>query len=323
MDFQEKLVKLRKEKGMTQEELAFEVGVSRQSVSKWETGEAEPNVTTLKELSKVFGVSLDYLLGDEEVSAPNPPMRRRVSMEEAKGLLSVSKRSALWLALATLLCILSPVCIILLSGLSEYASIPLTEGMAAGVGMIILLVFVAVAVAIFIVQNAKLSPYAYFEKESFETEAGVRTLAEQAKANYKNAYIRNNILGACLCILSLIPLFIGVIIDENNDLLLTVMTACIFPIAGAGVAFLVFGGVIWGSFEKLLQCGDFTKKKKAGQEARHTFSWVYWLTVTALFLALAIPFGRNWKYVGLIWVVAGVLYPALLALFDCLYKKKK
>lgn len=66
MEFNEKLVKLRKEKGMTQEELANEIGVSRQSVSKWELGECEPDIAKLKEISKLFHVSTDFLLLDDE-----------------------------------------------------------------------------------------------------------------------------------------------------------------------------------------------------------------------------------------------------------------
>lgn len=66
MKFNEKLMKLRKEKGMTQEELAFELGVSRQSVSKWELGECEPDISKLKEISKLFQVSIDFLLLDDE-----------------------------------------------------------------------------------------------------------------------------------------------------------------------------------------------------------------------------------------------------------------
>lgn len=66
MKFNENLIKLRKEKGMTQEELAFKIGVSRQSVSKWETGDCEPDISKLKELGKIFNVSIDYLLSEDD-----------------------------------------------------------------------------------------------------------------------------------------------------------------------------------------------------------------------------------------------------------------
>ena len=51
---------------MSQEELAEKLGVSRQAVSKWETGEALPEITKLKGLAEVFGVTTDYLLNDNE-----------------------------------------------------------------------------------------------------------------------------------------------------------------------------------------------------------------------------------------------------------------
>ena len=71
MQFNEKLIILRKQKGMTQEQLAFEANVSRQSVSKWELGDCIPDVSKLRELSRVFGVSIDYLLNEEQNEVQN------------------------------------------------------------------------------------------------------------------------------------------------------------------------------------------------------------------------------------------------------------
>lgn len=65
MTFGEKLQKLRREHGLSQEQLAGEVDVSRQAVSKWEMGTAAPNVESVVRLSEYFGVSTDYLLKDE------------------------------------------------------------------------------------------------------------------------------------------------------------------------------------------------------------------------------------------------------------------
>lgn len=66
MNFNEKLVYLRKKNGMTQESLAFKLGISRQSVSKWENGETEPELSKLRDIAKIFDVSFDYLLEDNE-----------------------------------------------------------------------------------------------------------------------------------------------------------------------------------------------------------------------------------------------------------------
>jgi len=62
----EKLVRLRKEKGLTQLELAEAIKVSRQAVSKWEAGGAVPSTDNLKGLSDLFGVPVDFLLNDED-----------------------------------------------------------------------------------------------------------------------------------------------------------------------------------------------------------------------------------------------------------------
>ena len=67
MEFNEKLQQLRKQKGLTQEELAEKLYVSRAAVSKWESGRGYPSIDSLKAIAGYFSVSLDVLLSGEEV----------------------------------------------------------------------------------------------------------------------------------------------------------------------------------------------------------------------------------------------------------------
>ena len=67
MKFNEKLLKLRKEKGLSQEELGMEMQVSRQTISKWETGQSYPDFTRLVMLSDFFHMTLDELVKDIDV----------------------------------------------------------------------------------------------------------------------------------------------------------------------------------------------------------------------------------------------------------------
>ena len=77
MTFNEKLVKLRKLKGLNQDELASAVGVSRQSVYKWESGQSYPEAAKLIELKAVFGISIDDLLDDSyEVVVPEKTKKK-------------------------------------------------------------------------------------------------------------------------------------------------------------------------------------------------------------------------------------------------------
>ena len=69
MEFNEKLQELRKQKGLTQEELAEYLYVSRTAISKWESGRGFPNIESLKAISKFFSASLDELLSGEEILA--------------------------------------------------------------------------------------------------------------------------------------------------------------------------------------------------------------------------------------------------------------
>jgi len=82
MEFNEKITQLRKARGMTQEELADKVGVSRQSISKWELGDCEPDMSTLRKLQKIFGVSMDYLINDNVYNAKEEQKKEKTDKKE-------------------------------------------------------------------------------------------------------------------------------------------------------------------------------------------------------------------------------------------------
>ena len=65
MSFHSKMIKLRKIKGLTQESFASQIGVSRQSVYKWESGQSYPDVEKLLKIARTFGVTVDDMLNDE------------------------------------------------------------------------------------------------------------------------------------------------------------------------------------------------------------------------------------------------------------------
>ena len=80
MTFKEKIVKLRKLKGLTQDEFASAVGVSRQAVYKWESGQSYPEVAKLLEIKLLFNISIDDLLDENyEVIVPEKKKRKRIS----------------------------------------------------------------------------------------------------------------------------------------------------------------------------------------------------------------------------------------------------
>lgn len=327
MIFADKLIQLRKKAGWSQEELAEQMNVTRQSVSKWEGAQSVPDLGRIIRLSELFNVSTDYLLKDEiedvggSISFDEASTLRRVSMEEANAFLSVKAMTSKSIALGTFLCILSPICLLILGTASEIPEYGLTDNMAGGIGMIILLTLVTIAVAIFISSGRKTAAFNYLEKEVFETEYGVSGMVAERKAQYNGTYTRNNIIGTSLCIMALIPFFGGAIFNDENELLLTIMLSISFVLVGIGVFFFVSSGIIWASYEKLLQEGDYSKVKKENQSIVTAISSAYWLIATAIYLGYSFS-TNNWGYSWIIWVVAGVVFPVIVIIIDLLGKRK-
>ena len=103
MTFGEKIQKLRKESGLSQEELSYQLGVSRQAVSKWERDNGYPETEKIIRMSKLFHVSLDYLLNEEDTEKPEISPDEKgiyVSREMADGFLAYQKRKILKISVA-------------------------------------------------------------------------------------------------------------------------------------------------------------------------------------------------------------------------------
>ena len=80
MEFNEKLQELRKQKYLTQEQLAEQLYVSRTAISKWESGRGYPSIDSLKEISRFFSISLDELLSSEEIlTAAQEDSRQKIT----------------------------------------------------------------------------------------------------------------------------------------------------------------------------------------------------------------------------------------------------
>lgn len=322
MIFADKLIELRKKSGMTQEELAEQMNVSRQSVSKWEGAQSVPDLDKVLRLSKLFGVTTDFLLKDElEISefadvADETPGLRQVSMEEANAYLTAKERTTRPVALGVGLCILSPVCLLMLAGLGEAGM--LSEDLAGGLGTVILLALVAGAVAIFLHCGTQTEDFRYLDREPFETAYGVDGMIRERRKKYRPAYIRRIMLGVGLCILSPAPVLIAASVTENE--LVAVTCVCVLlGMVALGTGLIVMACVPWEAMQKLLQEGDFTPAKKRHAGVTEAVGTVYWLVVTAAFLGYSFSTGA-WDRSWIIWPVAGVLYGAVCAVCDLILK---
>ncbi len=319
----DKIIDLRKKAGWSQEELAEKLAVTRQSVSKWEGAQSIPDMDKVVQMSRLFGVTTDYLLKDEiETAEPTvteddrrPPLRR-VTIGEASDYLALRRAAAPRIALATMLCIFSPIALIGLAAVSELSVsiFPIREDVAAGIGLCVLLVLVAVAVVLFMDCGNKAKEYDFLEKEPFETEYGVTGMVKERQKAFKPTYDRMNTIGTVLCVLSFVPLFAAMAL-MHEDFFMTMAVCLLLAVVGVGVYFFVYGGTIYSSMEKLLEEGDYTRREKSQKNITGPVSVIYWLVATAIFMIYTFgPKGNGQpRYSWIIWAVAGVLYAAVLA----------
>lgn len=147
MELSEKLYQLRKKSGLSQEKLAEQLDVSRQAISKWESGHSIPESDKLIAISKFFQVSLDYLVKDEIADAPKEEIQ---AVDNTKGLLGL------------IFCIGGIICLIiwgLLSVFNPKVSNQISESSMISIdgnGIFLILCIVAtVAGAVLLLKNTK------------------------------------------------------------------------------------------------------------------------------------------------------------------------
>lgn len=334
MIFADKIADLRKKNGWSQEELANQLGVSRQAVSKWESASSIPDLDKIVKMSLIFGVSTDYLLKDsleagresEEVMECNTAELgmdekaiQMISMESANVYLELLQQISSKIALGVSLCILSPIMLIGLTGVSgQKKGIILSAEAAVGIGMTILLLMVAVAAAIFIIYGRKIEAYDFLEKEPIELTYGVKGLVEKEKLGYEAAHSRKLVLGIVLCILSAVPIMVLAVSDKNGMLTIVGVNLCLILVS-VGVYLLVSTGIVYGGFQRLLEEGDYTRNQKIENKRNDVINKIYWCSVTAIYLGWSFT-TMEWEKTWIVWPVAGVFYGAVVGISSVIRK---
>ena len=334
----DKIIELRKKNGWSQEDLAEKLGVSRQSISKWESAQAIPDMNRIITMSQIFGVSTDLLLKDEmEISAASAgngaydgslaagtytdAPAKVVTVEEASDYLTYKAFSSGRTAIGVMLCILSPVLLIFLGGASETGLIKLNDAQAVGIGLPILLVLAGCAVALFITTYLKGERFRYIEEEPIDTAYGVSGIAKERRERFRSAFATQLTLGIVLCVISAVPITAASLFNysNNSDIIVTVAVCALLVLIAIGVMLIVRSCIIWGGFKALLEEGDYTRAEKAESKRDAAISGAYWLVITAAYLAISFlsDWGRSW----IIWPIAGVLFAVVISIVRALRKR--
>lgn len=322
----DKIIDLRKKNGWSQEELAEKLDVSRQSVSKWEGARSVPDMNKILRLSEVFAVSTDYLLKDE-ISAPegtNVPVDTeseavRVSMEEAVDFLTCKKEFSIRIATGVMLCILSPILLLILAALQKEGRLPMTESQTAAAGVSVLLILIGIAVALFVTAGLGSNRFEYLGTAALDTEYGVEGMVREKREKFRQTFHQWLTIGIVLCVLAAIPIFLAAAFEGDN--IRVVGAVCVtLAIIATGVFMIVRVSVIWDSMNTLLEEGDYTRSRKEESRRNAPIATIYWSLAVAGYLAFSFISGR-WDRSWIIWPVAGVLYGAIMGIMRLVGRK--
>ncbi|MBQ1260209.1 MAG: helix-turn-helix transcriptional regulator [Clostridia bacterium] len=340
----EKIVILRKKHGMSQEAFAEQLDVSRQAVSKWESGSSFPEIDKIVRISELFGVSTDYLLkdtyteGEEEKSSycveeteetpEDDVCPALVSKEEVVSYISDIKQNSLLLSMCVLLCIISPILLIFLAGASTYpdtAGFVISSELAAAIGIVILLLTVALAVAGFVFTGFRLAKCDSLAKGSVcKPGTAAYDMLCRERNDFERPFLVNLIIGIVLCILSPLPLIFSAV--SEADLFYVVCSVDILLlVVSVGVFLIVRVSVIREGYEKLYSSYSINAERR--EKTSTAFSVlggleeIYWTLLLVVYLVWSFK-SMDWHITWLVWVIGGVVWTIIESVFAMVKCKK-
>lgn len=348
MELAKKIFDERKRLGLSQEQFAEQMGVSRQAVSKWESGQSMPDLDKLVLMSQVFGVSTDYLLKEQDTfSAQNrerivhsQPLKeeediskdmssqkedgspegyleggeegsiRKIEVKEVRKYQETCFRAAARIALGVFLCIFG---VVLYNAVSMYLE---PKNVSLELAVVPMLIFIAAAVGLFISCGMSLEKYKYFKTEPFLLPEREKLRVTEEYDAFYNTFVGKITAGIILCIVAVIGYIICEAVGENadNSRWDYISTIVLLLLVAVAVYIFVRTGIKKDCYTVLLQqegfAADQKKKRAKSAELTEKVAGIYWCTVAAGFLAYNF-ITADWGRSWIVWPVAGCLFGAV------------
>ena len=302
MNLSEKIFNERRKLGLSQEQFAEKMQISRQAVSKWESGQSTPDLDKIVLMSQIFGVSTDYLLketvdtvenaestiaGDSiydssnsrkndmadaefnEGSESNSENARENNSEkeltrnEVDSYMEVREKSGKRIAIGVCLCLLSFAFSCIAIMITKRMGAPKDiQDTAAGTVMFLLL---GTAIMLFIMSGLRLHIYEYLEKEDFLLSNDIKLLITDKKKEYQEIFNIHITIGVILVILAIVLCMLAetfLTYTTMKDYTDEVQGIIMFGVLAVAVFLFVQAGISMGTYNILLQEQDYTKDKK-------------------------------------------------------------
>ena len=302
MNLSEKIFNERRKLGLSQEQFAEKMQISRQAVSKWESGQSTPDLDKIVLMSRIFGVSTDYLLKetvdmvenaestiagdsiydsgnsrisdvadiefDEESESNSGNVKennfgKELTRSEVDSYMDEREKSGKRIAIGVCLCLLSFAFSCIAIMITKRLGAPEDiQDTAAGTVMFLLL---GTAVMLFIMSGLHLHIYEYLEKEDFLLPDDIKLLITDKKKEYQEIFNIHITIGVILVILAVVLCMLAETFlgyTTMKDYTDEVQGIIMFGVLAVSVFLFVQAGIRMGTYNILLQEQDYTKDKK-------------------------------------------------------------
>ena len=322
----DKIIKLRKQFGWSQEELAEKINVSRQSVSKWEGANSIPDLNKIIKLGEIFGVSTDYLVKDEietfeSISEDVEPGVVKITLEDANSYIDAIIKKSRLISMGVLIVLGSVIPLIFLLALSDGNSATITSNTAAAIGLVSMFVMISLAVSYFIRGSQYDSKLTTIDKKEFELVYGVRSIFKEKLEAYRRIYIIRVSISVMLFMTCVIPLLV-VSLMGGSGMMVLMMVPVLFLILGLGLTIIIPVSALFSAYNCLAGEGDYAPENKQATKRMVGIAGIYWPLATAIYIGWSL-WTMQWGITWIVWPVAAIAFAAIVGLMTFIDEREK
>lgn len=320
----QKIIRLRKQVGWSQEELAVKMNVSRQSVSKWESTNSIPDLNKIIMLSELFSVSTDFLLKDEnevfdsQIESKEPGSVS-VNLEQALRYVEAKAQTSLLTAKGVIFCVCSVIPLFFFLALASQNQVGVSENMATGLGIICLLLMVCFGITFFIKTNQYEHDTAIIDSEKFELAYGVHSVYSEKLQEFRPTYNRRLSIAVLLFIFSFVPLMVSSMFFQSYAVALMMLNV-LFSMVAIGIYLIIPISSKYDAFNNLIKDHYVETEKSKRTKRAEKLAVFYWPLLIAVYLGWSL-WTMNWGITWIVWPVGSVLFIALIGLMELLEEK--
>lgn len=324
MKLADKIIKLRKEMGWSQEELAEKMDVSRQSVSKWEGALSIPDINKIIRLGEIFGVSTDYLIKDEieeasPIESKSDDFQTRISLDDAYAFADIEYKKSRVISWSVFIMISSIIPLLSLLAISGGQDSIMPKNLATAIGFIVFFVLISLSISLIIRVSHKEKIVEIIESTNFELEYGSEGIFRDKLEEYRPKYNRVLSTSIMLFIVCPLPLIVSSILGASSFIIL-MMCCLLLLLIAIGVLILIPTSSLYESYRKLLHEGQYSKDNAESNKRVMLIAGIYWPTVVAIYIGWSL-WTMAWGTTWIIWPVAAVLFAAVIGISNMISQR--